>query len=581
MSRRRRERLPALTPAPEPFPWTWALGAASFTIRLLYWQATSDASWPHTAAFKGDALLWLEYARALREGRLFELGLPIHPPGTAYLVAALWSGSGGFAVLKVVWCALGAAAVALAASAIARAFGRGVGAMAGVVMAASSGLLMLSTSLNGETPYLALVAAGFRLLPGDEDPPRSGRLAAWSAVQGAACLFRVEHVLFVLLALSFMTARALRRGSPGRAASVLAIGIGAFVLPLVPWHVAAWHAVARFNAEPPPTPPSVRQVLDQLRGIPWDLGARSRLAALPAFARDQSEAFVAATVAHRGGTRVREMDVDVLREAFGAEARPLRAHPFVSLYGPLNFALANHPEATPGFGHAALDVPPPLAGGRGAYPAMLIAGLPPRELALTYSPHLALVNDGYGIGWRWMTSDPGRAVRRAALRLGRFWAGAATMLTGYALPAGPSGTRHAVDITVAGGWIANVWRIALLVASLAGLAAAWRRAALYPWLFLLVTRAAAAVMFFGYARLGATAIPVVALLLALAIERSRPGMGERFGWRLAGRALAFLVAIEAARWLQHPALALDGEAAGPHDPVPSADHRDHELKVSF
>lgn len=579
MSRRRRERTPAAA-APAPFPWTWALFGASFAIRLLYWRATADASWPHTAAFKGDALLWLEYARALREGLPFELGLPIHPPGTAYLVAALWGG-GGFGLLKVVWCALGAAAVAWSASAIARAFGDSVGTAAGVVMAGSSGLLMLTTSLNGETPYLALVAAGFRLLPGTDDAPASGRLAAWSVVQGVACLFRVEHVLFVALAVAFMAARALRRGSIGRGASVLAVAAVAFVLPLVPWHAAAWRALARFNEEPPPTPPPVRHVLDLLSGIAWEPGARARLAALPAFARDQSEAFVAATVAHRGGTRVREADFDVLREAFGTEPRALPSHPFVSSYGPLNFALASHPEAGAGFGHAALDVNPPLAGGRAAYPEMLIGGLPPRDLTFTYPPHVALVNDGYAMGGRWLAADPARALRRAVERLGRFWAGAATMVTGYGLPAGLSGTRYAVDITVAGGVVAAAWRIVLLAVCVAGLAAGWRRTALYPWVLFLATRAAAAVAFFGYARLGATAIPVVALLIALALERWRPAGWEKGLGRMGLRALALLVAIEAARWIHHPGLALDGAPAGPHDPVPSADHRDHALEVEW
>ena len=579
MSRRRRERLPAAAAAPRPFPWPWAIFVAALAIRVLYWRATADSPWPHTAAFKGDALLWLEYARALREGIPFELGLPIHPPGTAYLVAALWSGSGGFGFLKAVWCVLGAAAVALSSAAIARAFGATAGAIAGVLMACSSGLLMLSSSLNGETPYLALVAAGFWLLPGVEDIPWAPRLAAWAVLQGIACLFRVEHVLFVVLALAFMAVRALRRGSLRQAAAVVAVVTVAFVLPLAPWHLGAWRAVARFNDEPPATPAPVRGLLDQLRGMAWEPEARARLDGLPAFIRDHSEAFVAATVAHRGGTRVREADLQVLREAFGVEALRLRRRPFISLYGPLNFALASHPDASAGFGHAALDIPPLLAGGPGAYPAMLIGGLPPRELAFTYPPHVALVNDGYAMGWRWLAANPGVAMRRGFTRLARFWAGAATTLTGYGLPAGLSGTRYAVDITVADGWIASAWRIAVLAAAVAGFAAAWRRPALYPWLFFVATKAAVAVAFFGYARLGATAIPVVALLVALAVERWWPARTEGRRERAALLALGMMVAIEAVRFLQQPGLALDGDAAGPQDPVPSADHRDYQLRV--
>jgi hypothetical protein len=581
MTRRRRERGPAAAAAPRPFPWSWALFLGALALRLLYWRATADSAWPHTAAFKGDALLWLEYARALREGGRFELGLPIHPPGTAYLVAALWTGSGGFGLLKVVWCVLGAAAVALSAAAITRVFGVTVGVIAGVWMAGSSSLLMLSASLNGETPYVALVAAGFWLLPGAEDVPPARRVAVWAALQALACLFRVEHLLFVCLAITFMAVRALRRDSPRAAAVLAGVAAAAFLLPLVPWHMSAWRAIARFNDVPPVTPPAVRRVLDELRGVAWDPEARARLDALPAFARDQSEAFVAATVAHRGGARVRETDLGVLREAFGVEVPRLRPRPFISLYGPLNFALASHPDAAAGFGHAALDVPPPLTGGAGAYPAMLISGLPPREVSLTYPPHASLVSDGYAMGWRWLAADPERALRRGLTRLARFWAGAATTLTGYGLPIGLSGTRYAVDITVPGGGIAAAWRIVVFALSVAGLAMVWRRAAVYPWLFLFVTKAAAAAAFFGYARLGATTIPVVALLVALALERFGPTGSDARRRRAAAIALALMVTVEAGRCLHRPGLALDGFPAGPQDPVPHADHLDHELVITL
>lgn len=578
MSRKRRERIAFAEHAPRPFPWPWAAFAAALLIRFLYWRATSDSSWPHSAAFKGDAILWVEYARALRTGAPFELGLPIHPPGTAYLVAALGSGGGSFTFLKAVWCVLGASAAGLFTAAIVRAFGVAVGAVAGVVMAASSGLLMLSASLNGETPYLALVALGFWMLPAPDTPSRV-RLASWAAVQGIACLFRVEHVLFFALALAFVAARSLRAIGAARTVAASAMALAAFAAPLLPWHWSAWRAIERFNEGPAAPPPALRAFLGQLSGISWEPEARARLAALPAFARNHGEAFVAATVAHRGGARVRVEDFEILREAFGSEPRPLAPRPFVSLYGPLNFALASHPGCGPGFGHAALDDPPPLAGGATSYPPMLVAGLPPRELAFTYPPHLALINDGHAMGWRWLAAEPARAARRAAARLARFWAGAATALTGYGLPAGLSGIRYAVDVTVADGILAAAWRIALLAAAAAGLIAGRRNPALHPWLLLLATKAIAAAAFFGYARLGATTIPVVALLVAIAAVRWWPARARHVIERAARVALLALIVVEAGRWLDHPRLLLGGHPAGPHDPVARFDQEDQRLEI--
>ena len=62
------------------------LFVAALALRWLFWQATPDAAWPYSACYKGDAPVWLAYAEALREGRPFELGLPMRPPGAAYLI---------------------------------------------------------------------------------------------------------------------------------------------------------------------------------------------------------------------------------------------------------------------------------------------------------------------------------------------------------------------------------------------------------------------------------------------------------------------------------------------------------------
>ena len=83
-------------------------------LRILFWLATGDRGLAHSAAFRGDAPLWLEYARWLQGGPLFELGLPIHPPGTAWLVSVLWDGTPvGVFGLRFAWSLMGAGAVAL------------------------------------------------------------------------------------------------------------------------------------------------------------------------------------------------------------------------------------------------------------------------------------------------------------------------------------------------------------------------------------------------------------------------------------------------------------------------------------
>jgi len=407
-------------PPPPPSPPAWqrpqvGLGlvvfAAALALRLLFAHATADRAWGHGVFLKGDAPVWIEYARALLAGRPFELDLPIHPPATAYLLAALWDGSdAGIASLKALWAVLGASAAALFYLAAHRSFGLAVAAVVGVITAGSTGLLILSGSLDSETPYLALAALSLCLFVDVRAGPRMARLAAWSALQGLSCLFRVEHALFYGLALA-LAAISWRRGAParraGRGVVLVALTVSGlcFAIPLLPWHVAAWAKVRRFNTEPAADDPgqrAVRRVAATLSWMPWDDASRAQREALPASAPDAASVFVDWPVLHRGGGQVRSADLGILDEGFGYRPRPLARAPFVSLYGPLNFALANHPRANGGFSRAALDDPPPLASEPARYPPALVQGLPPPDLSFVYPPHVRLVNEGYSVGWRWL-----------------------------------------------------------------------------------------------------------------------------------------------------------------------------------
>lgn len=536
--------------------------------RLLFWQATPDRAWGWSAYYKGDAPLWLEYARAIDAGQPFELGLPIHPPGTAWLVSLFWNG-GGTGWLRFVWIVLGAFVPLFVYLAAERPFGRRVAAIAGGFCAISTGLMILSTSIDSETPYLLLVAVSFWLLSGGEAPSPS-RVAVWSALQAVACLFRVDHLLFYALALLVY-----RFGVRRSAVSLLF-----FALPLIPWHVSAWSAIRRFNEEPrrlnPTEERAVTAVEQALQHIPWTPEAARRRDALPGFARRTAASFVLATVYYRGGRQVRPEDLNILDQAFGYIPQPLHRYPFVSLYGPLNFALANHPTAPAGFNRIPLESPPPLAG---SYPMFLIQGLPPEQLSFVYPPHLRLFNEGYAIGWTWISTHPRDSTRLAWRKLTIFWSGAAHGVTGYGIPTGLSGPRRAVDMVTPDDTLpAIILRVALLALAVTGLARSWRHPALHPWLLFLATRAAVTVLFFGYARHGATAIPVVALLISLALAPLLYRLPPR-AVTVFTTALLLAPVLDVARAIARPAPLLDTRPLGSVDPDPPDLHHDQRLEL--
>jgi hypothetical protein len=321
-----------------------------------------------------------------------------------------------------------------------------------------------------------------------------------------------------------------------------------------------------------------------LSGMTWNSEAVRKREELPAFARRTGAVFVSATVAYRGGLEVRGEDFRILEEAFGYFPRPLARFPFVSSYGPLNFSLANHPGATGGFDFSPLEQPPPLAGGAESYPYALVSGLPPGQLSFVYPPHLRLFNEGYSLGWKWIADHPGEFARLAGRKLSIFWSGAALGCTGYNFPLGLSGVRRPVDLVApGGGGIPSAWRVGVLIVSALGLLAGWRRVALWPWLLLLASKVGTTVLFFGYARQGATVVPVLALLFALAAERwalSRsPRSAETQAASLGVVILFLAVGVETARLLSRPAVSLDGRPVEAADPFPTQIHRDQRVEV--
>jgi len=569
------------------------LFALALALRLLFLQSLPDPAGSYNPYYSGDTPTWLDYAKAVQASRPFDLGLPLRPPGVAYLVAWLWNGQdSGLLFLKLAWSLMGAGAVAFFYLATLRSFDLRTASVATLIVAASTGLMILSSSPNNETPYLLLVIGSFTLWEPLRHRPRLAVLTGWALLHGVACLIRVEHVLFFALVSAYLLwawsrSAGLHGGwKPSLGRGLLLVAF--FALPLLPWQLHIFNQVERFNREPLPMEPATEQAYLQLEqalgGLPWSIDAEREREALPAFLRRPLSNFVAATVAVRGGAEVTGDDFRIIEEAFGSRPEPIAEHPFVTIYGGLNFCLANNPFASGGFTRAPLEVPPPLTGGASRYPGFLVAGLPPPDLAFSYPPHLEIVNHGYRLGWDWILSHPGDYVSLAFRKLSIFWSGTTLGFTGYNLPLGISGIRRAVDLVVPeGGLDVALWRGAGLVILLLGLWFGRREEALVPWLLLLATKVITTVAFFGYAREGAVVIPVFALLIGLIAGRGIPrlaAISEARRWFLASCALALvLVAVEAYRWHSQQVVTLDGRQVGVGSPFPEPDYEDRRLEV--
>ncbi|MBK8975303.1 MAG: hypothetical protein IPM29_05215 [Planctomycetes bacterium] len=534
-------------------------------------HATSDAAGPFSSFYKGDAPYWLQQV-ARGPGTAPVDGLPLRPPAMRWLVGWLWDGTAaGVGALRSGFVLIGALWAPLTYLAMRRA-GATVAHCAAGFVALGSAPLFLAASPNAEAPYAVLVAASILALPAVQ---RGGLLPAlaFGAVQGLGCLLRAEHVLTALAFAGWLAWTTRSRGGRKALLRGVAVAVGLFAATL-PWNLRADTGIERFVGQRAASPP---------RMLDWEPAALAELEQLAPYLRGPAQRFIEATVAHRGGAVVAGGDVARLhREAFGAWPIPAPAGPvFVALYGPLNFALANGPQADGGFSSAALTAAPPLEGGPSRYPPDWLASLP-RDgvLALEYPPHALLVADGYGIGLDWITAHPGAFVDVAARKLAIAWCGAAHGLGGNALPLGAGGERRAVDLVVADGPLATPWRIALLAILVLGAVLGRSRAALAPWLLHGLCIAAVTVGFFGYARQGALWAPLVGAAVGLVAERLATGDRARRAAILVGLATVVTVlAVEVARYASEPRLVVDGQQVRDVEPLPPFEFRTRRVEV--
>jgi hypothetical protein len=433
----------------------WALGLTllAWVHRLAFLRSNRDWTWPYTLFYEGDSETFYEYARALLNGRLYDNGIPFHPPGFAGVLATvhtLVGASAGvervpYVAVKIVIALIGSLPVGLIYLLVRPYLGRAAALVASLLCAWSFGLYMIGVAPVTEGTYLTLLMLALLVWTRRMIHPLAAPDAisgGWKAalglglILGCLALTRAEGVLVVVLVLS-VGLFGLRKES----------GIAG----LRPWALVAlgWVLVV----------------------APWTVRNAVRLSAI-----DERLA--------------------------GQLAEPLPTFVPLTIYGPLNLALANNPQADGTFSRAFLSSRSEKA-----------------VLDLTDPQHLELILHGDRMAWSWMRQDPGGFVRLVLRKWWLFFSAWKLGWTQWDWPGGLNGVRRPVDVFTpdsGAGWGFGLpFAVLGLICCLATPGSPRRWAALV----LLLTAAGMVTtgLFFGYVRQGLLLLPFWLTLTAAAL----------------------------------------------------------------
>lgn len=525
-------------------------------VRLSFWLATADRSLPNTIAYEGDTPKWLSFLSSPETNP--QLALPMHPPGMVWLTPVLTDGE-SFVLARSVMLVLGAMVAPLLYLLLRRGVSERIALAAGLICSVSSSLIVIGSGVHSGVPYLVLFLLGLFPFEAMRRRRSYGAAIAFGLLQALACFFRVDHLAFLVLALLWLAIRTKPHGWGCAFASLTTVA-----LVFLPWQGHANDLVHKVNTQG--FPGRAPKSLPLANALPWNEDALATVRNMPAFAREATFGFINNTIALRGGKRVTIGDLGVLDDAYGYRPEPMSSS-LLSMYGPLNFALANYPGQAGGFSRVAFDHRPPLKGGVEIYSPMIRVCLEPNgPTRFDYPPHLELINDGYRIGLDRLMADPGWAASLFANKLMMAWAGVASGFGGYNAPLGMSGVREAVDITVPVGWFADVWRLALLILAGVGMWTLRTTCGVVPLALFVVAKVVAVVLFFGYARMGALCVPAFALLWAAAIDRLLLArLGEGAVAKLTKAFVVVVVLLEGVRCFagESPKMLIDEPPLGP------------------
>ncbi|MBN1551296.1 glycosyltransferase family 39 protein [bacterium] len=413
----------------------------SSAICLVY--GNLDSKLPFSVYYYGDAEVFLAYGAAVAEGLPFDMNLPFRPPVTAWFLALIYFVTHGYKSILLIkhLLAISGGAIAWLTYEIAcMVSNRTIAFLAGAMCSLSFGLSVIATVPGTESIYLMLLLLTVFLLC-RKCFPRWIDSFIIGVVTAFACLTRGEHILLIPLLFYYINQDALKIWITQKTSKQLMIAfkrstifIFGLSIVLLPWMIRNAFVISKIN--------------------------------------------------------------DAVAFSNESKLEPLPMIVPVTLYGPLNFALANLPPSDGGFSRDAL---PMVNDSQDIDP---------------YSPeHRKFLIHGYSLGFKELNKSLKYSV---SLFLKKLKISSDAFALGFCngnYPSGLNGKRRSSDMFAPDNkWFK--WVVILFGCLGWNLFRKQHSFFAYVCLWVFIHRIITIVLFFGYVRQGILIMPFMFLLCA-------------------------------------------------------------------
>ncbi|HET9226482.1 MAG TPA: glycosyltransferase family 39 protein [Thermoanaerobaculia bacterium] len=448
--------------------------------RLIFLRSNRDFAWPYTFFYEGDSEVFFLYARAILEGKLYDEGVPFHPPGFAwflgFLHAFLGAGEVGAKVphvaVKSIMALLGSVAIGLLFLLVRPYLGRTAALIAALLGVYHFGLYVLSIAPVTESLYLVLLLLILLIWTRRFQHPLSADVGAGLAPAREGV--NPSPTPFTSVGLGLLLGALALTRAEGALVAVLLVGIGLLGANKKSWALVVLGGV--------------------LVVAPWTIRNAVRMQAINEKYETNLPTFVPLT-----------------------------------LYGPINLALANNPMAEGSFSREWMSSQAQNPG-----------------LDLRDPQHVEFLVHGDRMAFDWARENPGDFL----VLVGKKWklvSEAFTLgWTQWNVPGGLNGKRRPVDVFVPNSKV-GYWIVVPLV--LLGLVLCLRKpGAPRRWvgvvMLLTVSLLVATGLFFGYVRLGLLFLPFWLTFIAAALSWKLPSDPPRRLWQALAGIVAVLLVLE-------------------------------------